>query len=95
MMCTFDGGAGAAGAAIPGCVTVIVFPAARIVPVLLVVVPFALTVKLAVPDPEACPETVIHDALATASHEHPAWVVTVSVPVPPAATEVTLPGLTV
>jgi len=44
MMCTFDGAAGAAGAATPGWLTVIVFPAARMVPDRLVPVPFALTV---------------------------------------------------
>jgi hypothetical protein len=33
--------------------------------------------------------------LAIASHEQPAWVVTVSVPEPPEAVAVRLPGLTV
>jgi hypothetical protein len=44
MMCTFDGGAGGAGGAIPACVTVTVFPPARMLPVRLDVVPFAPTV---------------------------------------------------
>jgi hypothetical protein len=95
MMCTFDGAAGAAGGATPDWVTEIVFPPARIVPDRAVVVVFAATVYVAVPDPVACPVTVIQPTLVTDSHEQPACVVTVSVPLPPDATGVRLPGVTV
>lgn len=44
MMCTFDGAAGAAGAATPDWVTETVFPPTRIVPDRAVVVAFAATV---------------------------------------------------
>ena len=47
-----------------------------------------------VPDPVPDPETVIQDVLVDADQAHPAWVVTVSVPAPPAADGERLSGLT-
>jgi len=47
-----------------------------------------------VPDPVPDPDTVIHDVLVDADQTQPAWVVTDSVPAPPAADGDRLIGLT-
>ena len=46
------------------------------------------------PDPVPDPDTVIHDVLVDADQTQPAWVVTDSVPGPPAADAERLRGLT-
>jgi hypothetical protein len=72
---------------VPACVTVKVAPAIVNVPVRLVVPAFAATVNDTVPVPvPAAPELiVIHAALLTAAHTHPAAAVTVLLPAPPPA----------
>ena len=64
------------------------FPATVIVPVREDPAGFASTryVTVPFPEPDAPVSTVIHDALATADHEHPPGIRTSRVPLPPAAT---------
>jgi hypothetical protein len=70
------------------CVTVTVWPATVSVPVRELVDVFAATLKLTVPLPLplAPAVTVIHAALLVAVHAQPVVVVTLVLPVPPAAT---------
>ena len=71
----------------PACVTVNVASAIVSVPVRLAIVGFAATLKPALPDPVPLAPlvTVIHGALLVAVHAQPDNVVTVLLPLPPAA----------
>lgn len=69
------------------CVTETVWPAIMIAPVRWAVVVFGATVKVRVPFPASlvAPVSVIHGVLVNELHAHPAAVVIVTEPVPPAA----------
>jgi hypothetical protein len=75
------------------CSTLIATPAMLIVAVRGLVPVWAGTVYVAVPDPLPDPVTVIHEAVVDDVQAHPACVVIVMVPVPPAADSVIRIGL--
>lgn len=79
------------GAGAP-CVTMKLVPAIVMVPVRVVVPVFAVKLNPTFPgpDPEAPLVTVIHGALLTADHEHPAAAVTELFPVPASLANVAL-----